>query len=63
MHAFSGDEVVLRLVMQVDHKLQDEIARALREETLTTLKKAKISLSSGNQSVFVNLQTQIKSNE
>jgi len=63
VHAFSGDEVVLRLVMQVDHKLQDEIARALREETLTTLKKAKISLSSGNQSVFVNLQTQIKSNE
>ncbi len=63
VHAFNGDEVVLRLVMQVDHKLQDEIARALREETLITLKKAKISLSSGKPSVFVNLQTQIKSNE
>lgn len=63
VHAFNGDEVVLRLVIQVDHKLQDEIARALREETLTTLKKAKISLSSGKQSVFVNLQAQMKSND
>jgi small conductance mechanosensitive channel len=60
VHAFNGDEVVLRLVMQVDHKLQDEIARALREEALTSLKKAKISLSSGRQSIFVNLQTQSK---
>jgi small conductance mechanosensitive channel len=56
VHTFNGDEVVLRLVMQVDHKVQDEIARALREAALTQLKKSKISLSSGKNAIFVNLQ-------
>jgi small conductance mechanosensitive channel len=56
VHTFNGDEVVLRLVMQVDHKVQDEIARALREAALTQLKKSKISLSSGKNTIFVNLQ-------
>ncbi|NDH65881.1 MAG: mechanosensitive ion channel family protein [Microbacteriaceae bacterium] len=56
VHTFNGDEVVLRLVMQVDHKVQDDIARALREATLTQLKKSKISLSSGKNAIFVNLQ-------
>jgi small conductance mechanosensitive channel len=60
VQAFSGDEVVLRLVMQVDHKSQDAIARALREAALTQLKKAKISLSSGKNAVFVNLQNRSK---
>ncbi len=60
VHTFNGDEVVLRLVMQVDHKAQDDIARALREATLTQLKKAKISLSSGKNAVFVNLQNSKK---
>ena len=55
IQAFNGDEVVLRLVIKVDHKHQDDIARALREQVLTEAKKAKVELSSGRQSVFVKL--------
>ncbi len=55
IQAFTGDEVVLRLVIKVDHKNQDAIARALREQVLIEAKKAKIVLSSGRQSVFVKL--------
>lgn len=55
IQAFNGDEVVLRLVIKVDHKHHDDIARALREQVLTEVKKAKIALSSGRQSVFVKL--------
>jgi small conductance mechanosensitive channel len=55
IQAFSGDEVVLRLVIKVDHRNQDSIARALREQVLLEVKKAKVELSSGRQSVFVKL--------
>jgi small conductance mechanosensitive channel len=55
VQAFTGDEVVLRLVLQVEAKSQDKIARALREWVLTEAKSQKIVLSSGKQSVFVNL--------
>ncbi|MFM5904294.1 MAG: mechanosensitive ion channel family protein [Microbacteriaceae bacterium] len=55
VQAFTGDEVVLRLVLQVEAKSQDKIARALRESVLTVSKTQKIALSSGKQSVFVNL--------
>lgn len=55
IQAFNGDEVVLRLVIKVDHKHHDDIARALREQVLTEVKKAKFVLSSGRQSVFVKL--------
>lgn len=55
IQAFSGDEVVLRLVVKVDHRNQDLIARALREQVLLEVKKARVELSSGRQSVFVKL--------
>ena len=55
IQAFSGDEVVLRLVIKVDHRNQDSIARALREQVLLEVKKARVELSSGRQSVFVKL--------
>lgn len=55
VQAFTGDEVVLRLVLQVEAKSQDKIARALRESVLTEAKAQKVALSSGKQSVFVNL--------
>lgn len=60
VHAFNGDEVVLRLVIQVDSKLQDSIARALREALLLEVKKNRIALSSGKQSIFVNLPKSTK---
>jgi small conductance mechanosensitive channel len=55
VQAFNGDEVVLRLVIKVDHRNQDAVARALREQVLVEVKKSKIALSSGRQSVFVKL--------
>jgi hypothetical protein len=55
VQAFNGDEVVLRLVIKVDHRNHDAVARALREQVLVEVKKSKIALSSGRQSVFVKL--------
>ena len=55
VQTFSGDEVVIRLVQQVDPKAQDELARELRAALIAALAKAKISLASNSQSVFVKL--------
>jgi small conductance mechanosensitive channel len=55
VQTFSGDEVVIRLVQQVDPKAQDELARELRAALIASLAKAKISLASNSQSVFVKL--------
>jgi small conductance mechanosensitive channel len=55
VQTFSGDEVVIRLVQQVDPKAQDELARELRAALIADLAKAKISLASNSQSVFVKL--------
>ena len=55
VQTFSGDEVVIRLVQQVEPKAQDELARELREALIAALAKAKISLASNSQSVFVKL--------
>lgn len=55
VQTFSGDEVVIRLVQQVDPKAQDELARELRAALIAALAKSKISLASNSQSVFVKL--------
>ncbi len=55
VQTFSGDEVVIRLVQQVEPKAQDELARELREALIAALAKAKINLASNSQSVFVKL--------
>jgi small-conductance mechanosensitive channel len=55
VQTFSGDEVVIRLVQQVEPKAQDELARELREALIAALAKSKISLASNSQSVFVKL--------
>lgn len=55
VQTFSGDEVVIRLVQQVDPKAQDELARELRAALVAALAKAKINLASNAQSVFVKL--------
>jgi small conductance mechanosensitive channel len=55
VQTFSGDEVVIRLVQQVDPKAQDELARELRAALIAALAKAKINLASNSQSVFVKL--------
>jgi small-conductance mechanosensitive channel len=55
VQTFSGDEVVIRLVQQVDPKAQDELARELRAALIAALGKSKISLASNSQSVFVKL--------
>jgi small conductance mechanosensitive channel len=55
VQTFSGDEVVIRLVQQVDPKAQDELARELRAALIAALSKAKISLASNSQAVYVKL--------
>jgi small conductance mechanosensitive channel len=53
IEAFSGEQVVMRLVQQVEPSKQDEVARALRFEVKTSLDKAKISLASTTAPIYV----------
>lgn len=53
IEAFSGEQVVMRLVQQVEPSKQDEVARALRLEVKTALDKAKISLASTTAPIYV----------
>lgn len=53
IEAFSGEQVVMRLVQQVEPSNQDDVARALRLEVKMALDNAKISLASTTAPIYV----------
>jgi len=54
--AFSGDQVVVRLVQKTKPQHKDELARALRFSVKTALDKNKIKLATGGSSIYVNVK-------
>lgn len=53
--AFSGDQVVVRLVQKTKPQHRDLLSRELNLAVKTALDKAKIKLASGSNAVFVNV--------
>jgi small conductance mechanosensitive channel len=55
VQTFNGDQIVVRLVQQVEPKAQDDVAQELRAALVDAFSEAKITLASSTQSVFVKL--------
>jgi small conductance mechanosensitive channel len=55
LQTFNGDEIVVRLVQQVEPKSQDEVARSLRESVRLALAKSKIELATSAQNIHLKL--------